>query len=358
MPKKFYINYLTGGSINETPVETPLKKKSNMYVKELVKELLTLEKETKGTVTGITIKPFKVKHYSFDDFRKLFIKYVIIPKNVISGKVSVNSPVEEIYQEEKKKPSIEYCETGKLAEGEDYDQKIHKMGETPYQRCYDFYPTNYPEKNKVRDKFFVNDITDSKIFKECKFYTDEYLDFKKIDLQKFYNNFSTFAFSILVDPIVDVTPHYDYINCLKMFNFLQKKTKWTNLSENMTESEFVKLFHDGGKIDTIKELSESYKLFDTEKYPKTTGKPMFFAGLQNIEFDSYDPLNNTFNKVFFTTPGYFVNAKTAQTLDMTSEYTINNGERDLTVNFDNRMSLPFADYEITNGGGKGDTNTL
>ena len=230
MPKKFYINYLTGGSINETPVETPLKKKSNMYVKELVKELLTLEKETKGTVTGITIKPFKVKHYSFDDFRKLFIKYVIIPKNVISGKVSVNSPVEEIYQEEKKKPSIEYCETGKLAEGEDYDQKIHKMGETPYQRCYDFYPTNYPEKNKVRDKFFVNDITDSKIFKECKFYTDEYLDFKKIDLSKFYNDFSLNALSSFMSLFIDVAPHYDYVNCLKMFNFLQKKTKWTNLS--------------------------------------------------------------------------------------------------------------------------------
>ena len=44
-------------------------------------------------------------------------------------------------EEYAEKPSIDYCQTGKLAEGEKYNQSIHLYGRTPSERCEPFYST-------------------------------------------------------------------------------------------------------------------------------------------------------------------------------------------------------------------------
>jgi hypothetical protein len=43
------------------------------------------------------------------------------------------------------KPSIHFCETGSLEEGEKFHQDLHNAGSTPEERCSDYYPEYNPE---------------------------------------------------------------------------------------------------------------------------------------------------------------------------------------------------------------------
>jgi hypothetical protein len=62
--------------------------------------------------------------------------------NVLGNNYKNNYVLNDKY----KVPSIDYCETGKLKEGETYNQNIHNAGETPEERCKDFYDIT-PKQN-------------------------------------------------------------------------------------------------------------------------------------------------------------------------------------------------------------------
>ena len=49
------------------------------------------------------------------------------------------------------RPSRYFCETGKLEDGELYNQDLHSYGETPQQRCSKYYTKYRGGKRRTRN---------------------------------------------------------------------------------------------------------------------------------------------------------------------------------------------------------------
>lgn len=185
-------------------------------------------------------------------------------------------------------------------------------------------------KNLFYDSNSKKDLTDSGLIlggmiKTLPFYTKEKLDFELTDgignVRKLFNAID----GKILTPVKVQSP---------------SDGSPGQLEAGMSGDDFAKMF---GKENLTSLIgSEELKLFKPDKLTKTNSKPMFYAGDKKVrEGGQYGGVDKF--PVFLTTPGYFAQYDTAETLDI---FEVDGGKIE---DFTQRSGF-LTDFTLAEGG--------